>query len=100
MSEEKALQEMGRTMAALVALANVALSEKGYTFPFVLVLVSSDHAVFAMEFANRDEPPVTLCDSSGDRGLDYPLNFFLTCRGKTPITAVLNAEDASPTWIN
>jgi hypothetical protein len=79
-----------------------AIEEKGYTFPFIMVLVTADGYMYALQFAEPDKSPVQLCQyfPAEDSEIRFPLIFFLSCKGKEPIAAKLDPGSSEPRWVN
>jgi hypothetical protein len=101
MESQSAKRDMSQILQAMMELANMAITERGYEFPFVVIVVTGNRSVSAVECVKAGEHAISLCEyyPEGDE-LTFPLNFFLSCKGKEPIAAVLNQHCEIPSWIN
>ena len=85
----------------LSSLANMAMENHGYTYPFTIVVVSGDGSVKALRMEAPGELITGLCEySSNSDELCYPLDFFLSCKDPTPINARMTSGDDEPKWIH
>jgi hypothetical protein len=74
-------------------LANYALNEKEYQYPFVALVVGAECSVAAFEFLKDGSPPNPLYEHRRQIRRSYlcPITFFFYCPGREPFSARINA---------
>ncbi len=94
--------ELPDITTALVEMANEAIEQYGYTFPFVVLVVSADGSVFAAQYLKAGQAAEMLCEhlASKNVNLSFPLDFFFSCPEGRPLTARMLPGHTHPQWVN